>query len=152
MLALAGLLGCSSAGPSAEPSATPSPPATQPAAAAPAATPAPAATATFSAEQATRGKTVFDATCSACHSIGDFRGNAFIYSWRRRTAWNLYQQVVQTMPEDAPGSLPDQEYVDVIAYLLQLNGHRAGDGELSATQASLGQIPVDRSEIGSGGS
>ena len=54
------------------------------------------------------------------------------------------------MPEDAPGSLPDQEYVDVVAYILELNGHDAGEGELSATEESLGQLPVDPSDTGNG--
>jgi len=52
------------------------------------------------------------------------------------------------MPEDSPGSLQDQEYVDIIAYILELNGHDAGDGELAATEASLSQIPVDPSGSG----
>ena len=54
------------------------------------------------------------------------------------------------MPEDAPGSLEDTEYVDIISYILRQNGHRPGDGELSPTEESLGQLPVDASEIGSG--
>ena len=107
------------------------------------------AMASYSDEQADRGQGVFNNACSACHAVSDFRGRTFLYGWRQRTAWDLYLQITETMPEDAPGSLPDQEYVDVVAYILDLNGHRAGDGELSATEASLDQLPVDASEIGS---
>jgi len=145
-VAFALALGCSSAGegmPPAQPGpeVATTPPPTEPA-------PTTTAVASFSAAQASRGRTVFDGVCSSCHSTGDFRGNSFIYSWRQRTAWNLYRQVVETMPEDAPGSLRDEEYVDIVAYILELNGHDAGDGELAATEESLGQIPVDPSTTG----
>ena len=143
-------LGCSSAGGGMPPdqagpevATTPPPTAPAPTEAAPT-----TAAASFSAAQAGRGRTVFDGACSSCHSTGDFRGNSFIYSWRQRTAWNLYRQVVETMPEDAPGSLRDEEYIDIVAYILELNGHDAGDGELAATEESLGQIPVDPSGAG----
>ena len=147
---LAAALGCSSGGGSAPAPASGPASATAPVEAAPAA--ATAVSTTFSAAQVDRGESVFDGVCSACHSVSELRGNTFLYSWRRRTAWDLYSQVVETMPEDAPGSLKDQEYVDVVAYILRQNGHRPGDGELAPTEASLGQLPVDASEIGTDGS
>ena len=140
---------CSSGGPQAAAAgATPEP---EPA---PVADPGPAASAamaSISAAQVDRGETVFDGSCTACHSVSEMRGNTFLYSWRRRTAWDLYRQIAQTMPEDAPGSLEEQEYVDVVAYILRQNGHRPGDGELAATEESLSQLPVDASEMGTDG-
>lgn len=47
------------------------------------------------------------------------------------------------MPENAPGALSDQEYVDVIAYILELNGYEPGMAELEATEESLDQVPMD---------
>jgi hypothetical protein len=41
------------------------------------------------------------------------------------------------MPEDAPGSLEPQQYVDIISYVLRANGFPPGDRELTADQAVL---------------
>jgi polar amino acid transport system substrate-binding protein len=35
-----------------------------------------------------------------------------------------------TMPEDNPGSLKPQQYADVVAYFLELNGYPEGKAEL----------------------
>jgi len=36
------------------------------------------------------------------------------------------------MPDDNPGGLEEQVYLDVVAYILNLNGHDGGPAELSA--------------------
>jgi hypothetical protein len=40
------------------------------------------------------------------------------------------------MPLGAAGSLTGQEYVDVLAYILQANGHPAGKDELTSAVAA----------------
>ncbi len=47
------------------------------------------------------------------------------------------------MPEDAPGSLTDEQYLAIIAFILRMNGHEAGDGELAASRESLGAFAMD---------
>jgi hypothetical protein len=46
------------------------------------------------------------------------------------------------MPEDNPDSLGDQEYVDIIAYMLTVGGMPNGDTELSPDSQSLAQILI----------
>jgi len=105
--------------------------------------PAPTAMASFSAEQAERGREEFAAVCSECHATGDFRGSTFQYEWRRRTAWAFFRTVSETMPEDAPGSLTDQRYVDIVAYVLSLNGFEPGDRELPPLRDALEHFVMD---------
>ena len=97
----------------------------------------------FTLEQVDRGQYEFSVVCEECHSTSEFRGQNFEFSWRRRTAWDFYRTVTQTMPENAPGSLMDEQYVDVIAYILEMNGFEPGDAELPATKAAREQFPMD---------
>jgi mono/diheme cytochrome c family protein len=99
----------------------------------------------ISAAQADRGKSEFEARCLECHVIGDFTGEEFEWSWRRQTAWNLYREMSINMPEDFPGDLDDQQYVDIVTYMLRINGYQIGGPELQPTEASLSPI-----ELGAG--
>jgi hypothetical protein len=91
----------------------------------------------FTDDQAERGRAAFRTICSECHYSSEFRGTQFQFEWRRRTVWDFYREVSRTMPEDAPGSLEPQQYVDIISYVLRANGFSAGDRELTADQAIL---------------
>lgn len=101
------------------------------------------ASASFTVQQVDRGQYEFSVVCEECHSTSEFRGHSFQFTWRRRTAWDFYRTVTQTMPENAPGSLMDEQYADVIAYILEMNGFEPGDAELPATKAALEQFPMD---------
>ncbi len=50
--------------------------------------------------------------------------------------------MVETMPEDDPGSLSAQEYADVLAYILQLNDLPAGGVELPADPVLLEAVSL----------
>ena len=41
------------------------------------------------------------------------------------------------MPETDPGSLPEQDYVDILAYILSLNRYPAGDSVLQYEDGTL---------------
>jgi hypothetical protein len=41
------------------------------------------------------------------------------------------------MPDDDPGSLALSQYIDVVAYILQLNGFPEGEAELVADENAL---------------
>lgn len=74
------------------------------------------------------------------------RGTQFQYEWGRRTVGDLYEHLFETMPEDAPGSLTPSQYIDVVAYILRLNGFPAGNAELRPEGPLLGvslQAPSD---------
>ena len=102
----------------------------------------PSAAGFYSPEQASRGGRKFRQVCSECHSVSEFRGPDFESEWRRKTVWDLFRQVVRTMPEDNPGSLTHQTYADVIAYILQLNEYASGESELILSQEAMDAIPL----------
>lgn len=90
--------------------------------------------------QATRGESVYNASCAVCH--GDdlsgsemgpgLAGNSFLTFWEGLSLGDLYQVMSVSMPQDNPGSLSPAEYVDVIAYMLQRSEMPAGDSDLGA--------------------
>jgi mono/diheme cytochrome c family protein len=87
--------------------------------------------------QAERGRSAFRDVCAECHYSSEFRDQKFQFKWRRRTVGDLYRDIVRNMPDDDPGSLPDQDYADIVAYILQLNGFPPGGGELPADEEVL---------------
>jgi mono/diheme cytochrome c family protein len=103
----------------------------------------------FSAAQAARGRAVYAESCAACHGAGftpaqgvpPVQGAAFLASWRGRTLAELHAKV-RTMPPGAANSLPDADYLAVLAYLLEANGYPAGQ-PLPGGEASLGGIGFD---------
>ena len=96
----------------------------------------------FSAEQAQRGRESYREACGECHTLSEFRGTDFEWTWRRQTAWNLFSEVSSTMPEDKPGQLSPETYADIVAYLLNLNDYQVGSVELSPSQEALSAIPL----------
>ena len=97
---------------------------------------------TFSDEQADRGRDIFRAACTECHYSSEFSDSQFKFKWSRRSAGNLYQLIQTSMPETAPGSLSDDETVDIVSYIMRMNGFEPGSGELSSDRAVLDGISL----------
>jgi mono/diheme cytochrome c family protein len=91
----------------------------------------------YTEEQAGRGAEVFSGVCIECHARKDFSDAEFRGKWRGRTAFDLFERMRSTMPESDPGSLPRQQYLDVVAYVVKLNGLPAGSTELADDEAAL---------------
>ncbi len=98
----------------------------------------------FTEVQAERGREAFRAGCADCHSTRDFRGETFWLSWEGSTVGRFVTSVVETMPDDAPGSLPMQVYLDVTAYVLSLNGMPAGSLEITDDVERLNGVRIER--------
>ncbi len=86
----------------------------------------------YTESQAGRGRASFEETCSECHTTGEFRGRGFQANWGRRTVYSLFRTMRSTMPDNNPGGLEETVYLDVLAYILKMNGHAAGPADLSA--------------------
>ncbi len=93
--------------------------------------------ASFLPPQAVRGKQVYEQTCATCHQPGQLVGQGFVESWNDRRVYDLYALVRGTMPLDKPGGMKDQEYLDLIAYLLQANHAPPGADSLRADTLAL---------------
>lgn len=97
----------------------------------------------YTAEQAVKGREVFNGSCLGCHTTASHQGTAFQLKWFGRSLYDLYDYLSQAMPKSAPGSLTEDEYVWVTAYILRLNGMPPGKVELSPEPAWLKAVRVD---------
>jgi len=93
----------------------------------------------YSEEQAERGGDLIYNICSECHVDDDF-GGPFMQSWNGASVKTLMDEIRSTMPEDNPGGLPVQQYIDVIAYMFKLNGMPTGDREMGPEEIDSIQI------------
>jgi len=100
---------------------------------------APASTVTFTDEQAAQGKATYAKNCADCHGStldnGEFggaplRGSWFRNKWGNGSVAGLYAFTKARMPPDRPGALSDKVYADLVAYILSVNGYKAGNQEL----------------------
>ena len=104
----------------------------------------------YTAEQAVRGKGVFDQrNCITCHaedgSAGDdgippIKGPYFMTRWDGHTLADIYAFIATNMPRTKPGSLTPQEVADVTAYLLTLNELPVGSTALPVDAAAAARV------------
>jgi alcohol dehydrogenase (cytochrome c) len=113
--------------------------------------------ATDSAEQVDRGQRVYGASCAHCHGVElegtvgpALVGPRFLYSWAKKGADDLYYILRTTMPKPAVGSLSEQAYADVMAFMLQRNGMAAGSRAFDGSPEMLGDIDLMALAVASG--
>ena len=97
----------------------------------------------YTAGQARQGREVFIGTCTGCHTPASHTGVVFTARWVGRSVDDLFNYIRNSMPKIAPGSLTEDEYVWVTAYILKLNGMPAGPAELSAEPAMMRALRID---------
>lgn len=108
-----------------------------------------AVTPPYTSAQAAAGKKVYSTACSGCHG-GQLQGGAgpalagktFLAKWGNRSLDDLYYIESSQMPLNAPGSLSDTQYLNILAYILQSNKIKAGKQPLTA--AALKQHTVTK--------
>jgi mono/diheme cytochrome c family protein len=93
--------------------------------------------ATYSPVQAEHGEAVFKRVCASCHAPSQFIGQQFVESWNNRRLFDFYALVRSTMPLNDPGSLKEDEYLGVLAYLLKANHAPAGLDSLRPDTVAL---------------
>ena len=104
----------------------------------------------YTEAQAQRGQQVYQHACAVCHLDnlqGDsvsppLMGSTFLSRFAGSTAHEMVQGIRSTMPQNAPDSLGDRAYVDLISYLLSANGSRTGSVELPLDVAELEKIII----------
>src|SRR2546426_5817548 len=87
-------------------------------------------TGVYTDAQAMRGKVLFETHCSECHEAGPPSGDRFMRAWSGTDLIGLFNKMKSSMPADAPSSLDDDIYLDIVAYMLQVNAFPAGNNEL----------------------
>jgi mono/diheme cytochrome c family protein len=103
----------------------------------------------YNPAQASRGKSQFETHCVTCHKddlTGDVGpalvGAAFNKKWNLQTVNQLFTEVKTRMPDNEPGSLKDETYLDIVTYILQTNKFPAGEEELAVNADVLGNILI----------
>jgi hypothetical protein len=96
----------------------------------------------FTAEQAERGKIVYEKSCKNCHQAEFYTEKLSRYADQPVTAF--YEVVSGTMPADNVGSLLTKEYIDVLAYVFSITGSTPGKTEL--TTESMDEIKIAKPE------
>ena len=102
----------------------------------------PAGSASFTEAQATSGRDAYVRNCAECH-LENLRGGFgpalagpnFTSLWGAEPAGTLFELTRNTMPPGAEASLGDSVYLDIVAYILQVNGNAAGTEPLRADSA-----------------
>ena len=101
----------------------------------------------FTAEQAAGGRDAYARSCSECHGPNlrgsphapELAGSGFADVWGGRTARELFAYLSAEMPPGLAGSLSSSAYLNIVAYILQFNGHAAGPEALRAdTDITIG--------------
>ncbi len=93
----------------------------------------------FTAEEAARGKELYRQNCAECHAMDWYKGNVAL-AWEGGSVFGLFEMIRTTMPETNPGSLERRQYLDVLAYILELNGLPPGRVVLPSERTELARI------------
>jgi mono/diheme cytochrome c family protein len=109
----------------------------------------------FSLAQAARGKQLYEANCTGCHLPGldgsanpganvrgaPLVGSRFVQDFGESRISALFNKMKRDMPSGKPGSLSDQQYLDLTSYVLQQNKYPAGPADLTMDAATDIWIP-----------
>src|SRR5688572_15074243 len=85
----------------------------------------------FTIGQARRGQNLYEKRCASCHGVqltggsaAALSGSRFIAKWGqgKHNVDELYYITRTQMPYGAAGTMTRQQYIDVVAYILKVNG------------------------------
>jgi alcohol dehydrogenase (cytochrome c) len=110
----------------------------------------------FSAAQAAQGKSDYSKHCASCHG-DDLAGihlapslvrGRFDRNWRGKSADILafHLRRMPMKPVGTPGSLSDESYLNILAYVLASNGFAAGNDRLPSDSGALAKLIIPRLE------
>jgi cytochrome c len=105
----------------------------------------------YSEEQALTGHDLYNEHCASCHGAAlegqgsmPLRGATFRARWAdgHHSVDDLFYIIRTLMPYGQPATLPKQEYIDIIAYILMVNGYPAGAQPLPSDPQILKRITI----------
>lgn len=110
----------------------------------------------YTSSQAKGARITYLGTCAPCHGsrlngapdeadmspAPPLAGTVFMRNWRGRTLAALFEYTRTKMPIRNPGQLSDQEYVDVIAYMLSYADAPSGSTKLLPDVSTLSDIAI----------
>jgi len=106
----------------------------------------PPAAPTYTEEQSARGEGIYTKACGPCHEDKSLapllQGEPFAKNWSDKTVDALFNKILSTMPLQDPGTLTDQQSIDLVAYILKLNHFSAGQEALPKDAAALAAMSL----------
>ena len=104
----------------------------------------------YTREQAKRGDEQYMKACAACHladlsgehTMPALAGDGFIQNYDGHNVADLFERIRTTMPQNAIGSLSDEMYLDIVAFLLQANRFPSGPAPLPTEIDELKKIVI----------
>lgn len=110
-----------------------------------------AAAPSFDRGQALHGKRLYASHCAKCHGADmqgitapALSGAAFApASNAHLTIGGVYAYMATNMPADRPGKLKDQEYADIMAFLLNANGYAPSGAKMTADNVKASTAPLN---------
>ena len=99
----------------------------------------------YTEEQAAAGEQVYRSICVKCHTSSfPIWGPKFQGMWMTGgSLWKLYDFVSIMMPGDNGGGLDPEQYRNVVAYILKINGYPAGSSPLPNVPLEIAYINLD---------
>lgn len=106
----------------------------------------------YNEDQARRGRDKYNQACSACHQVDlsgsdqapGLVGGDFLDRWDGQSVADFADRIRTSMPADDVGSITTPMSVDIVAYVLQVNGFPAGPDELKAERAALRTVLIKK--------
>ena len=116
----------------------------------------------FTAAQAAQGHKDYSSACASCHhenlsgggEAPSLAGGNFLKSWGSRSTRELYNYIQSAMPLGKGGSLSNQSYENIVAFLLEVNGATpggkpfTGDTDVKIGNVANGQMPAGIAHAG----
>jgi mono/diheme cytochrome c family protein len=110
----------------------------------------------FTARQARDARLLYLGGCAPCHgsrlngapdeadmgSGPPLAGTTFLRDWNGRTLASLFEVARTTMPVRNPGQFTDQQYADILAYMLSYGEAPAGNETLAPDLGALSEIVI----------
>jgi len=112
----------------------------------------------YTEDQAEEARLLYLGSCAACHGsrlngaadVPDMQpgppltGQVFLRDWDGRSVGTLYEYIRTQMPLNNPGQFSDQQYIDIVAYMLSYDEDiPAGDEPLEPDMEQLQNIVIE---------
>ena len=102
----------------------------------------------FTQAQVSAGRIQFLTHCTGCHNsylLGNsgppLSGPVFLEDWAMKSTHQLFRFASTNMPLNAPGTLTEENYLNLVAYILAVNGAKPGAAPFTKdSEVNIGSI------------
>ncbi len=96
----------------------------------------------FSSQQVKSGKRLYKKYCKSCHE-GDYFGPVLL-AWQGEQLASFFDVMTSAMPENDPGGLEQEQYTDLLAYILKISGYPQDTRSLDPGTVEFAGIVIEK--------